>query len=180
MKNQFIWFFGASAVGKASTIQDLRSKKNENLANDLRLLDEIYIDEVSMKIKGGELDEKRKNVLVDELLNLSNKLNTSILIKGQTADLYSNQPGNLRERSPNSDHRIVFVWADPEELLIRCKRRDIDNNTIDTRTHEIKIQVDEVEVLRKSGFQLICIDNNDFNNPTIIEWNRILDWRNHV
>ena len=160
MKSEFVWFFGPSAVGKQTIIQNLQDHKNLLRAR-LKLNEKIEVMEPSL--------EEDRTKIMDHILSLREpQIVSSVLIKGQGDDLAKKLPQQLRDRIPSARHRIVFLYCDPKELSRRWQLRwEQTNNPIwkdrapeDCKGEMIGILY-QIKKLRSDVFELTCFDNSE-------------------
>jgi len=114
-KGEFVWFFGQSAAGKRTAIERISADKNHPLRAHLGL-------ETNVKIAGKSLADRGPSLDAEDLAKLHTP-STSVIIKVQWTEIEADIPSKLKEYVPSVSQRIVFLHADPREIVQRWDKR---------------------------------------------------------
>lgn len=115
---EFIWIFGPSAAGKKTLIDRLLGGGEGALRRRLRIEAHVLLCEESIAWIGSHISAQTRRALVGAASSLLMP-QTSVLIKGQTVDFENRTPQELRDAVPDATHRLLFLWASPDELWRR-------------------------------------------------------------
>ncbi len=165
---EFVWLFGTSAVGKNTFINKL--KNNEALRNRFAL-NNVVVCQESLKLVGDKCPTNDTRNILIEVISKMPKDNKSVLIKGQSVDLYDNKlHEKLKESYPSGIHKIILLWVEPSELVRRWQKRAIENpgwrdwgdgsNALERCTNAQNEQLKTIRALENS-FEVIYINSTD-------------------
>lgn len=129
MSGRLIWFLGPSSAGKSTLISAVSNDTDDELRVHLRI-------EEPVRIVSESLDDTQNRDELAELIHSRHSPRLTQLVKGQSSDIWDESwgrpvrdiPGYLGALLPDCSQEAVFVWADVEDLDLRCRIRgqDID------------------------------------------------------
>ncbi|MFC1686219.1 hypothetical protein ACFLZZ_04350 [Nanoarchaeota archaeon] len=165
MKSKIIWVYGGSAAGKETFIRNMEKNPPKYITNLLRWKDKKII--VSWKsinyIANERKDPKgsKREEILDEVLKLSKKENSVILIKGQDLDLERQRLGRLKEMLPSHKQEIIYLHTDSETMYNRCKRKPWWNKEWDKKGFVKWVKYQVRMLLKLKEFKIIALDSGD-------------------
>jgi len=173
-KNEIVWVYGSSSVGKESFILTILENKPLDLIESLGWKNKQIIlcsESIEWVVQYEEdpLGDKREKI-PQIVVNLSNNSeNSVILIKGQGLDRRNNRLLKLKEKLPDQKHRIIFLHADIDEIFKRVKTKewfDPKERTKDDLKEWLKSQIGYLQKLQ-NDFEITVIYSNPKQNYQI-------------
>ena len=118
MTGEFIWVFGASAVGKKFFINKLSQNGQEHLRTLLAIKDVIVCKEsLEPRLTKDPIDFNKIVTLMEP--------DKSVLIKIQWPEIEPVViPAQLKGAMPNANHRIIFLCASKSEWNVNIGKRE--------------------------------------------------------
>lgn len=160
-----VWFFGPSCAGKATSISKIIDGEKGFYTQILDLDPLCKVIRCEESIDKSNPRDKLASIILNKYNNSSIDV---LLVKGQTKDLEMEIPKNVRSQLHEVGHKIVFLWATPEELnrrRLETRHTDYWNGwDIGNHVYELKLQVQKVSNLVEENFPVIWVDNTD-NQP---------------
>jgi adenylate kinase family enzyme len=164
--NFIVWVLGASGAGKATLISDLVSSDStkwfSNLINTTN--SNLFAVNESLQHVGqfpGDCIEKKRNEIIDIVIEQSKITNSVFLIKGQFFDLYNYIPSKLKLLLPDYKHIVVYLHTDSETLFERIKKKSWWTEEI--TINDIRISTAKMLniVLKLKSFKKIVLDSTN-------------------
>jgi len=166
MKNKIAWVFGSSAVGKETFIRDIVKKRLFEVSDRLDWNNKQIIPcEESMSWvvqEDGDGHEQRREDLVDLVINYTKAPDSVVLVKGQDLDLEADRLRKLKEKLPNCEHEIVYLYIDLSILYERYKRKKwwTEKLTKEVCKEWLQKQVEMLEEFR-GDFKITALESDD-------------------
>lgn len=157
--SEIVWVYGSSAAGKETFIRHMIKNPSATLIKELgwkgKKLVPLWesIRHVAQKDKDPVLKIRKK--MLGKLPKP--RPNIVILIKGQDVDLVNKLPKKAQEMFPDYDHKIIFLHADFETLVWRCKNKRWwgDNYTVEDVKKWLRYQLRMLSKLK--GFKVVAL-----------------------
>lgn len=161
MNNKVIWVFGPSASGKETFIKEVISNKELNIIKELKWTGKqiLKIDESINYIKqydNDQIGDKRVEIINKVIEINKNNSNSIILIKGQNIDIMNNLIELLKNKLPNVEYQIIYLFSDLNTIFERAKKKPwftIEDDNIDdwyihlVESADIIRQIKEIEII---------------------------------
>ncbi|HSX52946.1 MAG TPA: hypothetical protein VLF90_01070 [Patescibacteria group bacterium] len=158
---KFIWFFGPTAVGKETLINDIANNPNHFLIAELELEQPIIVHEEALVLRHGERDQ-----LVEQILRDREKAKT-ILLKGQGHDVWKRTYLKLEQLVPDDEILYLYLDASPEVIRQRRQKRGSPIEGWDD-VHDRNANLKSTLDMEKTGTNILWFDNNG-NSPVRLD-----------